>query len=339
MFVLPYGSQETRMRSIPRLARASRGLMAVLLPLLLGCDASMAPVEPQRAELPTRSMVADELGDAVLFVGNLVPGLPTGNGTLRYDGAGTFIDHFTPGGCCMTFGPGEHLYVTRMRGIDKFNGVTGEAMGVFVAPDPDPLLIALIPLLGQDGYLYVSYRGAAQSIRRYDAAGNVDPDFFVDGSAQGMTAAQFFAFGPDGNLYFTSGGTHEVLRFSGRDGAFIDRLVEPGEGGLAGPSRLTFGPDGIMYVGSPTTSRVLRFERDGQYMGDFFPTGTGGLASPVGITFGPDGQFYVAGAATPQTAGVFRYNGTSGEFVDVFVGPGDGRATGPRALEFKARIA
>ena len=94
-----------------------------------------------------------------------------------------------------------------------------------------------------------------------------------------------------------------------------------------------------MYVGSPTTNRVLRFDRDGDYAGDFFPAGSGGLASPVGITFGPDGHFYVAGAATPQTAGVFRYNGTTGEFIDVFVGPGDGRATGPRQVEFKSRIA
>ena len=326
------------MRSAPRSSPTLPWMTAALLPLLLSCDAPV-PAEPHFAEPRMRSMVSEPLADAVLFIGNLVGGVPAGNGTLRYDGTGDFIDHFTPGGCCMAFGPGEHLYVTMMRGISRFNGVTGEAMGVFVAPDPNPLIIAFIPLLGPDGYLYVSYRGAAQVIRRYDATGKVDDAFFVDGDAQGMTGAQFFAFGPDGHLYFTSG-TNEVLRFSSRDGAFIDRFVEQGEvGGLVGPSGLTFGPDGTMYVGSPTTNRVLRFDRDGHYAGDFFPAGSGGVALPVGITFGPDGHFYVAGAATPQTAGVFRYNGATGDFIDVFVGPGDGHATGPRALEFKSRIA
>ena len=204
------------MRSPPRVGRTSRWLTVVLLPLLLNCDAPLVPVEPDVAEL-RQSTVSDDLADAVLFIGNLVPGVPAGNATLRYDGAGTFIDRFTPGGCCMAFGPREHLYVTMMRAVNRFNGVTGEAMGVFVAPDPNPLVIAFIPLLGPDGYLYVSYRGAAQSIRRYDAAGTVDDGFFVDGDAQGMTGAQFFAFGPDGNVYFTSGGTHEVLRFRGDD--------------------------------------------------------------------------------------------------------------------------
>ena len=328
------------MRSLLRSTRKLRWFPTVILPLVLSCDGHPIPVEPRVAEPSMRSGARGDLADAVLFVGNLLGGVPAGNGTLRYDGTGTFIDHFTPGGCCMAFGPGEHLYVTMMRGVSRFNGVTGEAMGVFVAPDPNPLLIAFIPLLGPDGNLYVSYRGAAQTIRRYDATGTVDNGFLVDGSARGMTGAQFFAFGPDGHLYFTSGGTNEVLRFSGRDGAFIDRFVAQGEaGGLVGPSGLAFGPDGTMYVGSPATSRVLRFDRDGHYAGDFFPVGSGGLTLPVGITFGPDGNFYVAGAATPQTAGVFRYDGSTGEFVDVFVGPGDGRATGPRALEFKSRIA
>src|SRR5947208_1657697 len=97
------------------------------------------------------------LGDAALFIGNLVPGAPVGNGILRYDGSGNFIDAFTPGGCCMTFGPDEHLYVTRQRGVERYNGVTGEFMDIFVAPDPNSAIIAFIPMLGPDGLLYVSY--------------------------------------------------------------------------------------------------------------------------------------------------------------------------------------
>ena len=313
--------------------------IAFLAPLLLSCDRPTLLDPPGVAQLQLSSTSADALEDAALFVGNLVPSVPAGNGILRYDGSGNFIDAFTPGGCCMTFGPGDQLYVTRQRGVEQYNGVTGAFMGVFVPPDPNPAIIAFIPVLGPDGLLYVSYRGSAISIRRYDASGNVDAGFFVDGTGQGMANGQFFALGPDGNVYFSSQGTNEVFRFSGRDGAFIDRFVAAGEGGLVGPSGLTFGPDGILYVGSPPTDRVLRFDRDGAYIGDFFPAGSGGLDLPVGLTFGPDGNLYVAGAATPQTAGVFRYNGTTGEFINTFVGPGDGRTTGPRALQFKAKIA
>ena len=325
------------MRPAPSFRRLRRTI-ALLAPLLWSCDPHAMLDPPRGAQLQLLPPLSDDVSDAALFVGNLVPGAPAGNGILRYDGRGNFIDAFTPGGCCMTFGPGEHLYVTRQRRVDQFNGVTGAFMGIFVPPDPNPAIIAFIPVFGPDGLLYVSYRGAAISIRRYDASGNVDTGFLVDGAAQGMSNGQFFAIGPDGNVYFSSQGTDEVLRFSGRDGAFIDRFVEAGEGGLVGPSGLTFAPDGILYVGSPPTDRVLRFDRDGVSIGDFFPAGSGGLDLPVGITFGPDGNFYVAGAATPQTAGVFRYNGATGELMDTFVGPGDGRTTGPRTLQFKTKI-
>ncbi len=328
-----------KLTRLVHLPLTGRGAMAFLVPWLLSCDARPPLAPPSVTQLPSLSTSGDDLADAALFVGNLVGGVPGGNGILRYDAYGNFIDKFTPGGCCMTFGPGEHLYVTRQQGVHRYNGVTGEFMGVFVAPDPNATAIAFIPVFGPDGFLSVSDRGDGQSIRRYDAGGNLDPSFLVNGTAAGMSGSQFFAFGPDGYLYFTSVGTSEVLRFSSSDGAFIDRFVESGEGGLVGPSGLTFGPDGTLYVGSPTTDRVLRFDREGAYIGDFFPAGSGGLDSPVGITFGPDGNFYVAGAATPQSAGVFRYNGTTGEFMDAFVGPGDGITTGPRTLQFKATIA
>lgn len=326
----------TRLVHLPLRGKAA---IAFLVPWLLSCDAR-PPLDPSSVgPLQSLSASAEDLGDAALFVGNLIPGVQSTNGVLRYDAYGHFIDKFTPGGCCMTFGPGEDLYVVRQQGIHRYNGVTGAFMGVFVAPDPNATAIAFIPVLGPDGLLYVSDRGEGQSIRRYDASGNLDPDFYVDGAAAGMSGSQYFAFGPDGYLYFTSVRTSEVLRFSSADGAYIDRFVESGEGGLVEPSGLTFGPDGILYVGSPTTDRVLRFDRQGAYIGDFFPAGSGGLDTPVGITFGPDGNFYVAGAATPQSAGVFRYNGTTGAFMDAFVGPGDGVTTGPRTLQFKATIS
>jgi outer membrane protein assembly factor BamB len=323
-----------------RCTSRSRWMIALFAPLLLSCDSATPPETTLVTERPMLSVSAEDLEGAALFVGNLVPGAPTGNGILRYDGAGTFIDHFAPGGCCMSFGSDEHLYVARaLAGVYRHNGVTGEFMKEFVPPDPARAMIPFIPVLGPDGHLYVSDRGATRAIRRYNVrTGELMTDFFVDGTARAMGNAQFFAFGPDGHIYWASSSTNRVLRFNGSTGAFIDEFVSAGEGGLNSASGLAFGPDGILYVSSPDTDRVLRFDRDGNYIGDFFAAGSGGLDLPVGITFGPDGNFYVASAATPQTGSVLRYNGVTGEFIDAFV-PSGGRATGPRTLHFKSKIA
>jgi hypothetical protein len=51
----------------------------------------------------------------------------------------------------------------------------------------------------------------------------------------------------------------------------------------------------------------------------------------VGIAWGPDDNLYVA---TQNTAGVQRYNGTTGAFMDDFVPPGSGGLTAPFHISF-----
>lgn len=310
----------------------TRGALAVAL--LIGCDSSTTfPPFAPALRLATAALV-DE--DGALFIGNLVAGVPAGNGIMRYTAGGTFVDRFAQGGCCMTFGPDEHLYIARQNAVHKVHGVTGASLGVVLPANT--VVIPFIPALGPDGMLYVSFRGSSQLIRRYDKDGVEDPTFLVDGNARGVTGGQFYAFGPDGNIYWASG-TSEVLRFSATDGSFIDTFVEAGAGGLVAPSGVAFDRQGILYVASPSTDRVLRFDRHGAYLGDFVPAGAGGLDTPVGITFGPDGDLYVASAGSPETAGVLRYDGVSGAFKGALVGPGDGIITGPRTIQFKTKIA
>ena len=84
----------------------------------------------------------------------------------------------------------------------------------------------------------------------------------------------------------------------------------------------TVPPD--LLVASRANGRVLRYDgTTGAYVGDFVSAGSGGLESPIGLTFGPDGNLYVANGykpdgTSPSTNGVFRYDGTSGAFIDVF---------------------
>ena len=133
----------------------------------------------------------DALAGAVLFVGNMNFG--AGDGILRYDRAGSFIDNLIPvgasgltGTCCMTFGPDEQLYVSDPFGarVLRFNGVTGEFIDEFVPPGSGGLVLPLW-LLFHHGHLYVGDVGTG-SVRRYDAFRGRPVNEFVKGAAQGM---------------------------------------------------------------------------------------------------------------------------------------------------------
>jgi hypothetical protein len=66
-------------------------------------------------------------------------------------------------------------------------------------------------------------------------------------------------FGPNGNLYVTSGGpTPRVLRYDGWSGEFIDRFDHGAEPGM--PMDLGFGPDGDLYVSFFYQDNLKRFD-------------------------------------------------------------------------------
>ena len=239
--------------------------------------------------------------------------------------------------------------------ILRYDERTGEFLGEFIPAGSGGLGLPTGLLIGPDGNLYVCSAGSnLGSILRYDgitgaplpSPGNTGATFVPPGSG-GLTNPMStggglgIVFGPDGNLYVTSGGisappeSSTVLRFSGTTGEFIDAFVPPGSGGLKGPRGLVFGPDGNVYVNSSTSGpgTVLRYDgMTGAFLDVFVPAGSNpfgvtGSGAPRGLVFGPDRNLYVSynwGATADLHSSILRYDGTTGAFLDAFVSEGSG---------------
>jgi DNA-binding beta-propeller fold protein YncE len=211
--------------------------------------------------------------------------------------------------------------------------VDGEFVGVFA--ESDKLMRPGGLAFGPDGNLYVSSNGTDQ-VMRFSPAGEF-LGVFAEGG--GLVKPSGIVFGRDCNLYVNSQGTNQVLRFDGATGQFMDVFAEgPDDHPLNQNSvGIVFGPDSNLYVNSHMSNEVFRFDgTTGAFMDVFVTAGSGGLAQPSGLVFGPnDGNLYVA-AHAPMAGGgkVFRYNGTTGEFMDEFVPLGSGEIRNPTALKF-----
>ena len=217
--------------------------------------------------------------------------------------------------------------------IKRYDGSTGAFLGDFVLPGP---FNAHGLLFGLDGDLYVNDTNS-DSVQRYNGqTGTYINDFVAapsGGPRNGELLAPFGeAFGVEGHLYVVNNLTHNVKRFDGATGEFIDVFVASQSGGLDEPLSMIFGPDGDLYVGSNTTDSVKRYNgTTGAFIDDFVTPGDGGLLAPIAMVFGPDGNLYVSDLGTDS---IKRYNGGTGDYIDDFVFPGSGGMNNPFGLIF-----
>jgi hypothetical protein len=123
------------------------------------------------------------------------------------------------------------------------------------------------------------------SVQVYDFGGSprggLGPTAALSGPVQAV-------YGPDGNLYVTSIGNGQILRYNGQTGAFMDAFVSgiahDSSGGFdVGPLGLAFGPDGNLYVTNDFTDEVQVY--NGTTGALAFTFGSSHLSSPTGLVF------------------------------------------------------
>ena len=185
-------------------------------------------------------------------------------------------------------------------------------------------------ILGPDGYLYVA-SATSSRVLRFDADTGDFVDVFVSTGSGGLMQPEGIAFGPDSTgdgvqeLFVSSRGSDQVLRYNGDTGAFIDVFAELG---IINPTGLVFGADRTgdsipeLYVAGFASDNVVEFNGStGAFVRQLVPPGRGNLDGPVGLSFEPDGRLYVVSSNNNR---IIRYDSATGAFINTFVAAGSG---------------
>lgn len=179
--------------------------------------------------------------------------------------------------------------------------------------------------------------GGDDSVIAFDEQSGRSLGELIPSGSGGLVEPDSMSWGPDGQLYISSGRTPEesaILRYDAHTGAFIDRFASGG--GLTRPYGHAFGPDGLLYVSSFLSDQILRYDADSGAFVDVFASGNGapgGVNGPNGLAFGPDGKLYVttegsvSGSFPGLPSEVLRFDIATAQ-AEVFIAQPDPSSTG-----------
>lgn len=171
------------------------------------------------------------VGDFSGFTGRIV----------RFNGStGALLDVFVPPGRGglgaiddFAFGADGKLYVYSRSltgpSVLRFDGNTGAFVDAFITGMTDlPTTPGVTMVFGPNGPIYI---GGQARLTHYDQVTGLPLGVVVE------SGGSFMGFGPDGNIYFLSGG---VDKYDGKTGASLGTLVPRGSGGLNSPVWMAF---------------------------------------------------------------------------------------------------
>gem|GEM_PF-2867165 len=287
-----------------------------------------------------------------------------GHSIHRYDIDGNYVGEFVPALATslrfphsMIWGPDgngdgiEDVYVAGLQSnaIHRYDGVTGEPIGDGVFSRRGQIVAPVDldwgPDRNGDGVadLYVLNNVNRKRLVWVDGVTGARGGVLIFDNTARYTIAEFMTFGPDTTadgtpeIYMTTGASNTIYKFDGASGAFIENFSRRQAGYLTGRD-LLFHTDGRLYVCNGAGNGIVSVDattgRDGLA---FVPSGSGGLANPHGIIFGHDANgdgiedLYVAGQ---QSITVTRYDGLTGEYIDMPVSPNEGGITAAASILF-----
>lgn len=140
-------------------------------------------------------------------------------------------------------------------------------------------------------------------------------------------------FDDNGDLLVLSWATHEVLKYDGITGNFIEVVVPECAAGLKNPQDIVYNNEGDLLVTGRGCDCVIAVDGETGDISQFVPPGSGGLDEPIGLAMTPDGSLLITMAA--GNGAVLKYGGATGQFLGVFLPPLAGGLGGdPRFLLF-----
>jgi glucose/arabinose dehydrogenase len=282
--------------------------------------------------------------------GNLYVGDGQAFGILRFNGTtGAFIDTFVPAGRGGLTSPRGMVFDADDR-LDVSDGGHGlhryDAQGNFIG---DLLVDAVSPSLSPTGMTLDAQGGLliscdSNTVARYDrgvmvslSSASGTPVSVAYATADGSALAGTDYYAQSGVVTFAPGQMSRLVLLATQEEAVLDgtetfsvQLSNPTGGATiaAGTATVTI----VDPVRQFSVSDAAAIERDHTaHSRGAFVQGIPGIAF-INVTFGPDGNLYASTGGGPGEAGVDRYNGTTGAFIDHFVT--DGLTPGTRDPQF-----
>jgi WD40 repeat protein len=230
------------------------------------------------------------------------------------------------GATCVLFSPNGNILVssTNDNAIAEYDRETGSFIRWFVASSSGGLFIPWGMTFGPDGNLYVASHGNHR-VLKYDGTTGELIELFAgsipDPSDTEIMAPENpadLAFGPNGNLFVTTG-DGKVVEFDGQTGDFVRNFVPQGSGGLVEPRGLVFTDGGRLLVADAASNAILEYEgMTGTFVGRFDDggviSGFWGLRQPWCLRIGPFGERLYVGVHD-GSATIHSYDLTTGQFM------------------------